>query len=297
MLAVQSLDCRPLEELHNERAYLFFNLQKQCQRANRLFERYAAVEARLSGAQTAAEVKKGKREAASIKTKIAESTQQEQLTLLRLGETHIELQNRGRWMQVHHQSLPQPPPLVYPPVCELSLYPDEYTPVTRPSQDFSSCGSALSPLSPCFTPGVVFVEDIWSRASKTSMERETDDWSVPAESDEGDEASQLGQPLERESSQKVEKEVRPEVEREVSLDIEREVSRGESPGDVEETNSSSGWYTDEEEPEDMKTRRARRRKMSLYFPLSLKAKDRRMSVPYMKNLWPRSHRNSLASAG
>jgi hypothetical protein len=251
-------------------------------------------------------VKKSKREAASIKTKIAESTQQEQLILLRLGEIHIELQNRGRWMQVHHQSLPQPPPLVYPPVCEVSPYLDEYSPVTTPSQDFSSCGSALSPLSPCFTPGVVFAEDIWSRASKTSMERETEDWSVPAESDEGDEASQVGQPLERKSSLQVEEGVRPEVEeevspqveREVSLDIEREVSREESPRtDVEEANSSSGWYTDDEDPEDMQAWRARRRKMSLDFPLSLKAKDKRMSVPYMKNLWPKSRRNSLASAG
>jgi hypothetical protein len=144
MRSVQSLDPRPLEELHHERAYLLHDLQKQGARATRLFHRHAAVEVRLAGAvaatATPAETKKCKKEASLVRAKIAESTQQEQLILLRLGEIHVELQNRDRWMLVHQHQLQQqqqhqqqqqvfswqpPPPLVYPPPHQPVLSIDE----------------------------------------------------------------------------------------------------------------------------------------------------------------------------
>ena len=284
MLAVQSLDPRPLEELYNEREYLIQNLRKQGGRATRLFQRYAALEAQMAGTQTPTEAKKSRREANSLRTKMAESTQQEQLILLRLGEIHVELQNRGRWMQVHHQPLLHHPPLVYPPVLgEGGYFPDHHnTASPTPSQDnqyYSSCSSALSPLSPCITPGVMFAEDIWSRASKTSAQRETENEPPTAESvDEGDEASQPGQQQQQQA--------------------EREANREGSPENVaEEVNISSGWDSDEEEVEDAQAWKARLWRISLCFPLPLQAKDKRLSLHYLKNLWPKSRRNSLQSAG
>ncbi|KAG7288092.1 hypothetical protein NEMBOFW57_007615 [Staphylotrichum longicolle] len=219
ILALQALDPRPLQDLHNERSYLLHDLQRQGDRATRLFHRYAAVEARLAAAaagarsSSAADTKRCRREAALVRAKIAESTQQEQLILLRLGEIHVELQNRERWMLVHHhQRLPlfqqplafSPPPSsplsslslpwsVQPTVSNGSLAEgcpliprreqqqqqqqlgEGDTPVTdRSSSDYFSSSSVLSPLSPCFTPGVVFAEDIWSRAASKTSEAEAE---------------------------------------------------------------------------------------------------------------------------
>ncbi|KAL1843373.1 hypothetical protein VTJ49DRAFT_1960 [Mycothermus thermophilus] len=225
--SLQSLDPRPLEELHNERSYLLYNLQKQNDRATRLFERYASIEARLTEAATPSEAKKCRKEAALIRSKIAESTQQEQLMLLRLSEIQIELQNRDRWMRVHSQPSsyfqPQHPPFVYPPpappapppsanmsfssdvlphpqsnMCEapaqFQSHNDKNTPTTATTTTHPTCpcpssSSVLSPLSPCFTPGVCFIEDIWSRASKTPSadKEEAKSWSELAEEEDEEE--------------------------------------------------------------------------------------------------------------
>ncbi|KAL2255759.1 hypothetical protein VTK26DRAFT_2753 [Humicola hyalothermophila] len=283
--AVQSPDPRSLEELNNEREYLMQNLRKQGARATRLFQRYAALAALMAEPRTPRESKKTRREAASVRAKIAESTQQEQLILLRLGEIHVELQNRGRWMQVHHQPLPHLPPLMHPPVVGgRSCYTDRYSIASSaPSQynHCSPCRSVLSPLSPCFTPGVVFAEDIWSQGAKTSAERDTENESAPAESvDEHDETDQLSHPQQQQI-------------------IEKQVSHEGAPASgPEEANQLSGWDTDADgEMESVKAWRARSRSLSLYFPAPLKEKDRRFSLPCAKNLWPRSRRNSSQTAG
>lgn len=122
-------------------------------------------------------------------------------------------------------------------------------------------------------------EDIWSRASKTLADRETENESPTAESvDEGDGASQPGQQQQQQA--------------------EREANHEGSPENVaEEVNISSGWDSDEDEIEGAQAWKARLRRISLYFPLPLKAKDKRLSLPYLKNLLPKSRRNSLQSAG
>ncbi|KAL2267431.1 hypothetical protein VTJ83DRAFT_4708 [Remersonia thermophila] len=217
--AIQSLDPRSLCELHNERSYLAYNLQKQNDRATRLFERFAGVEARLAEAATPSEAKRCRREAALIRSRIAESTRQEQLMLLRLSEIQIELQNRDRWARVrslpssyfqgqHHPPRcvdPPPVPPAPPPSANRSFSSDvlpqprsnaceapsqcqprndENTPAATATNPPSS--SVLSPLSPCFTPGVSFIEDIWSRASKTSSaeQGEAKSWSELVEEEE-----------------------------------------------------------------------------------------------------------------
>ncbi|KAK4241952.1 hypothetical protein C8A03DRAFT_29847 [Achaetomium macrosporum] len=314
MSAVQSLDPRPLEELHNERSYLLYELQKQGDRATRLFQRYAAVEARLADAQTAAETRKCKKEAALVRAKIAESTQQEQLILLRLGEIHVELQNRDRWMQVHHQPFLQPPPvLVYPlpppapprtwgssvsEACCLSPCQEQDSPATERSTEYFTCGSrsgsVLSPLSPCFTPGVVFSEDVWSRASKTSAE-ETEDRSAPAESiDDADEGSQRSQEVEKQVSREVES---VEVKEEACHEVEQEVSLGL--GEDNDCNHPPGWSSElDAGREDSRNWRAKLRRASLHIPrISLKAEDKRRSLPDLKNMWSKSRRNSVHSVG
>lgn len=146
-LGVQPPDPRTLEELHHERSYLLYELQKQGLRATRLFQRYAAIESRLAAAGVAkpaavgvpvtatgtakpavaggqisagpgvdpanpatplqvptapADIKRCKKEASLVRAKIAESNKQEQLILHRLGEIHVELQNRERWFFVVH---------------------------------------------------------------------------------------------------------------------------------------------------------------------------------------------------
>lgn len=276
------LDPRPLEELLNERSYLLYNLQKQGDRAKRLYQKYADLEARLSAPQTSSEGKRCKREAASIKSKIAESVQQEQLMMLRLGEIHVELQNRGRWMEVHQLTSPQPTPTIeymeYPLFMgsggpAVSPYSDS-PPTTARSRTFP-CSSVLSPLSPPFTPsgGVVFFEDIWSRASGTSTSKEAETESPqPDSADWAEETGQSGQ--------------EPVMVRRQAIPEEKLA--------IDEVAESAFEATDDEpECEDAHTWRARLRRMSLSVPLPFKAQDRRMSMPYVKDLWPRSQRNSL----
>ncbi|KAK4158097.1 hypothetical protein C8A00DRAFT_11151 [Chaetomidium leptoderma] len=340
MLAVQSLDPRPLGELHNEHAYLLYDLQKQGDRATRLFQRYAAVEARLAEAQTSSETKKCKKEACLVRTKIAENTQQRQLILLRLGEIHVELQNRDRWMLVHHQPLLQPPaggPLVYhfptpspslgsaAEACCLSPCHEEQeqeqeedTPATELSSDYFSCGSpsVLSPLSPSFTPGVVFfAEDIWSRAaSKTtsSAEKETEDderSAAPADPiGETDEApSQQGRTggVERDVGHRESEASRLEVDEgtvsprddDYDSELPRENGHERRVADGADAEQSRECGSDEDEDvgleEDTQAWRDKLRRISLYFPPSAKARDKRMSLPYVKNMWSRQRRNSL----
>lgn len=284
MLAVQSLDPRPVEELHNERSYLLYNLQKQDDKAKRLFQKLATLDARLSAAKTSSETKRYQREAASIKAKIAESTQQEQLMMLRLGELHVELQNRSRWIQVHQLQLHHPPPTTecvgYPSLLGSGeMVVDSHSDNSHNTADYSPRGSPLSPLSPTFTPAgvVTFSEDIWLRASGTSAGRETENGSLPSRSADGpEEASQLD----------------PEA-----VVVEGEViSEGGQENDNEVTGSGLEASGDESDCEDTHRWRARLRRLSLRFPTSLRLKDRRMSVPYLKNRWPTSRRNSLQSS-
>lgn len=75
---------------HNERSYLLENLQRQHERGERLSHALANIEIRLASAQSKSEAKKWRKEIASLKSKIAESRNQEQLILLRLNDIRNE---------------------------------------------------------------------------------------------------------------------------------------------------------------------------------------------------------------
>ncbi|KAM7203821.1 hypothetical protein V8F20_003827 [Naviculisporaceae sp. PSN 640] len=189
-LSAVCLDLRPLQELLNERSYLLYNLQKQDERATSLFRRYATLEAKLAEAQTPKEARKIRKDAKLLKHKITESTQQEQLIFLRLGEIYIETQNRERWMQFRYpQSATFPKPVYFPPLYygagEVAVPPppppsvqgiQSSYPLTpyltaqqSPAFSYSNSSSALSPFSPDFVPGVKFSEDIWARPGPSSQ--------------------------------------------------------------------------------------------------------------------------------
>ncbi|KAK0666114.1 hypothetical protein QBC41DRAFT_281666 [Cercophora samala] len=348
--AVQSLDPRPLEQLHNERSYLVYNLQKQGQRATRLFQKYAALEVLMSGTQTPAEAKKSKREMSSLKNKISESTQQEQLILIRLGELHIELQNRDRWMQVHQPLPPQLLPIMqqYPPIVAAvtagvhyhpqGQYYDE-TPLTATAPPFSpgedyfyendeiyeddpSHPAALDPMSPCFTPAVQFSEDIWSRSLRptsgdSNLHEEIGPTATipePSSSSETTEESDI--PGQSNPIQQEELESYPGTETDTDAPIpptsirvttttttrnHAKEERGEDPessgGEVVNVNDST-WATEEDdsEPEDVNAWKKKLKRLSHHaVPLALRARDKRMSLPSLKDLWPRSRKNSVAS--
>ncbi|SPQ23801.1 ec2754d5-4274-46b7-bc51-dc67b4e98e60 [Thermothielavioides terrestris] len=336
MTAMQSLDPRPLEELTNEQAYLLHDLRKQGERARRLFQRYAAVEARLAAAVSPSETKKCKKEATLVRAKIAESTQQEQLIWLRLTEIHVELQNRDRWMQEPDTTATTTPP-------------------SAAATEYFSCGSRsaslLSPLSPCFTPGVVFAEDIWSRASGASsggkkeaeeaaeaeveaaeveeVEEEAVEEKVEVEVEAGEAEVEAAEKVEEKAAEAdgslpppgkeeevgegnaasrvdegvVSREVVTELEGECSQRVERDpggeeergVSFDERPGRVN-SDGAPRWDPElDADSENTQAWRERLRRVSLYLPLPLKARDKRLSVPYLKSMWSRSRRNSLQS--
>ncbi|VBB76954.1 Putative protein of unknown function [Podospora comata] len=347
--AVQSLDPRPLEQLHNERSYLVYNLQKQGQRATRLFQKYAALEALMSGNQTPAEAKKSKREMSSLKNKISESTQQEQLILIRLGELHIELQNRDRWMQVHQPLPPQLLPIMqqYPPILAAATagvhyhpqgqYYDE-TPLTATAAPFSPRGgeeyfyeneeiyeeedpghpAALDPMSPCFTPAVQFSEDIWSRSLRPTsdnhgLEEIGPKTAIPEPGSSSSATTEESDIPGRSTPIKQEElESYPGTETDNDAPIPptairvttttttttRQEEDPESSGEEVVNVNDSTWATEEDDskPEDVNAWKKKLKRLSHHaVPLALRGRDKRMSLPSLKDLWPRSRKNSLAS--
>jgi hypothetical protein len=175
----------------------------------------------------------------------------------------------------------------------------------------------LSPLSPCFTPGVVFAEDIWSRASKTSSaEKETtttaeDEEEEPGEAarevDEvgrdrghGVEQQQQGQEGEaREADTPVQ--VVTQAEEQASAPSQTDnngttpaANRSCIPGRAPEEEDDVDPEEDTNEEQNPWTTKLRR--VSLFLPLSSSLRDRdrekRMSLPYLKGLWSSSKSRS-----
>ena len=245
---------RSLADLHNERSYLLHNLQTQGERATRLYQRYAHLEAKKealkaassasppsasavespsqpppataagsgSGSTTATSTststsskkKNIKKDLSLLRSRIAESTQQEQLIMLRLGEIHVELVNRGRWVMTHQQQQQQQQQqqMVYSPMSAVVMEGQGYfghhhqwqhrghgryeIPPATPSSagdglysnspvgsggEYLYTPSILSPLSPSFVPGggVNFSEDIWTRPSESQQQQPQEHYPAP----------------------------------------------------------------------------------------------------------------------
>ncbi|KAK0715630.1 hypothetical protein B0H67DRAFT_645353 [Lasiosphaeris hirsuta] len=272
-----TLDPRPLEELYNERAYLLQILQRQDERATRLFERYAAVETQMVLLQTSEETPGGgkkrgarklKKEAAAVKSRITEGTQQEQLMMLRLGEIHVEMQNRERWMGVRQRLVHQS-----------AVFGQLGTPLTAAAMlpDYFSAESTLSPLSPSFVPGTAAPEDVWGQevAGTSSTHKESEDKQPPVAYEDSPTIPQTDEFDEK------------------GLEVKEESKVGSE--DEEESDQIAvegvAWDTDSEEDSgqdrEIRTWRKRLSSISLSRPFSLRARDKRMSMPSLKAAWER----------
>ncbi|KAK3324140.1 hypothetical protein B0T19DRAFT_222931 [Cercophora scortea] len=297
MPVISSLDPRPLEELHNERSYLLFNLQRQEQRATRLFQKFAALEQRLPEAHSTKEARKIKKEAAVLKSKIGDNTQQEQLILLRLGEIYVEMQNRERWVQVRGQQQQQQHILPlsatgmagavqFPPFTHgaaggghgggLSIQGTTYptTPSSSLSIECVPASAALSPLSPCFVPsgGVQFSENIWGRASSTDQGQQQD---VEMEMEEEEPPSAIvvqqkrvgenGDYFNAKSARGTEEETREDTDMQTNGDADwsSEVDSEQGDAGVWAANARSSF--------------------AVQTPYSTKARDKRMSLPCLRS--------------
>ncbi|KAK3687494.1 hypothetical protein B0T22DRAFT_478811 [Podospora appendiculata] len=293
MPVIGGLDPRPLEELHNERSYLLFNLQCQEQRATKLFQRFAALEQRLPEVHNTKEARKIKKEVAVIKSKIGDNTQQEQLILLRLGEIYVELQNRKRWVQVCGQQQQQQQQHVLS-MSGAVQFPHfthgghrgglstRGTYQTTPSSSLSvECfppSAALSPLSPCFVPsrGVQFSEDIWGRASSTEQEQQQQDVEMQMEMEEAppssgiavqqENASENGDYFNAKSAGGAE-ETREDTDMQTNEDVDWSSEVGSEQGD----DAGGVWAAN------------KRSSFAVHMPYSTKARDKRMSLPCLRS--------------
>ena len=217
---------------YTERSYLLQSLQGQNERAKRLLQRLSMAQERLLlGHHGVGEARKTRKEMRLIQKKIADSEQQERLTLLRLGDLYMEIQTRERWQQLQQQTAAvrmaqQQPryPLVFAPIASrragdmtISTHspdtappPVEVTspppppPPTAASCFFSSFpplspgSSCLSPLSPSFVPGLPFEENsFWSIGRQDSVLGRTGDGAGGSGQDERD-SSKRGQSHTRE---------------------------------------------------------------------------------------------------
>ncbi|KAK4165272.1 hypothetical protein QBC43DRAFT_369404 [Cladorrhinum sp. PSN259] len=358
--SVPSLDPRPIQELYHQRSYLDHDLSKQRNRSNTLFQKYAATEAAMlnpSTLKSSAQVKKAERYAASLKSKISQSTEQQLLILMKLDEIDLELQNRARWMMAHQKHHPAfinqqqwtmlasshhqpalPPHLLpimqqYPPLTAIHppqphplaqhhthhehhdhghdqhhhnqpppLTPGPISPTntSRPNKHHLVTKSALSPLAPIVTPSpgrkepedhsegeIKFSQDIWTRHHRQ-----------PSQPQPSNSVSQTRYPL---------------ADTQLVLNSATDPTHTKStPAHTKSTSSTPGattiyvkdsrWDTQQEEEveekeeeeedddddselEELQAWNAKLRRTSAHVPLSLRAKEKRMSLPSLKSLW------------
>lgn len=185
-----------------------------------------------------------------------------------------------------------------------------------PASARSGSGSLLSPLSPCFEPGLLLVEGVPGALEVVEGVAEED---VAVGEVEGEE-------MESEMNGGMNGEINGEVDVE-GLGMEEGVGEGErgwtglesgesgcdsaiggksecraaddnqtsgvnGVDESKDSDSPSKWDSDGEETQAW---RDKLRSLSLYIPKSLKAKDKRLSLPYFKNMWSRSRSGSLQS--
>ncbi|OAA68381.1 hypothetical protein SPI_00576 [Niveomyces insectorum RCEF 264] len=96
-------EVRTLEQIQIEHQYLFVGLHRQDTRIRTLYWSLFAVQAQLPLAQTPAEARKLRKDAGFAQSKIANAEQQERAILLRLGDVCAELQSRHRLTQLEQQ--------------------------------------------------------------------------------------------------------------------------------------------------------------------------------------------------
>ncbi|KAI1503825.1 hypothetical protein F5X99DRAFT_406507 [Biscogniauxia marginata] len=144
------LQPRFFEEIDSERAYLFERLQKQDSQALNIFGRLAHVDDQIDHQSIDGrdELKKAKKYRTWLKKQVKKTIGEERFILTRLGELHIEIQCRERWLHVQrdqefremrylHTSyggFPLPPPPFPPPFPPPGASASTPAPVAPPPQ-------------------------------------------------------------------------------------------------------------------------------------------------------------------
>ncbi len=297
-------DARSLEDLNNERSYLLHSLQGQDQRATHLSRRYVALEAWRAlepAAQGRKAARKAKKEAAMLQGRIQESVQQEKLIVLRLGELNIDIRHRQRWAQAwldqrsklaQHEShgavMPQdlhlPTGCGYGPEAGATphKHPDTpYAVITAP--DYFTFPSALSPMSPVFIPGMTFPGEHRDDSRGNRQESLLDPL---ADVDDGGPTPTAANRNNTNSSAAARRE-----------EEEQQDDTGDE-GKDQVNFDGVAWEFEPEEDKSTEQQSAEKRQRhrlsssSLSGPFFFAARDKRMSLPSLKTLWPRSRRNS-----
>lgn len=306
-----------LEDLYNERTYLMHNLKRQGERATHLLERYAALEAARistpapqSQSQPQQSSRKMRKEAAMLKSRISESNRQGQLMLLRLGEIWLEVRNRERWLAVvNHRLTAQP---LHQPHHHHDQHWHQHqhpirtgtmggydgdasssatpTPITAVS-DYHSCASALSPLSPIFMPKTAFASgDAWAKMAAASSPQPSSGSLKPDTIKEKGNSDSIG-PEKQPDLGKDKEAVRASLGASSSEDGDDEADQGTTCAVFDDVL----WEFDcKEEGDDTdgagegmkKLPRKGRQSISINKPFSLSARDKRMSLPSLKAIWP-----------
>ncbi|KAK0620316.1 hypothetical protein B0T14DRAFT_228495 [Immersiella caudata] len=285
-----------LDDLHNERTYLLQNLQRQGERATRLLERYAALEAKVSGSASSngtvtkpTSSRKTRKELATLKGRLVESSRQEQLMLLRLGEIWLEVRNRERWLAVaghvqHHAG------------GGAGIPPTPATAASTTSTEYFACSSALSPLSPSFVPGKSFsLQDIWGSTipNDGDMKQSKEDNFKGKEVETEDTRTGSGEAT-------VEQHSESDDAQEDCVFVVKGEEDGEDKNDEDAAETGTGaktvmfkeviWELNDEDADSSGEKQLPskgRRLTSLHLPLALGARDKRMSLPSLKTIWRR----------
>lgn len=191
-----STDARSFDEVCNEHQYLIASLQRQDERIRALLGALCSVQTQQQQQQqvpqSPAEVRKLRKDAGFVQSKIADAEQQEHLIRGRLLDVWSEMQRRNRlshfrFLQQIAQGQVQMGP-GDPPQLWMPTYPPEAAAPTPLS------GNPISPLAPVFQP---------RNALNTESEKACRlDWTVDVESDNAESASRPASIIRRASSSK-----------------------------------------------------------------------------------------------
>lgn len=98
-----------MEQLGMEQAYLFSSLTSQGQRCTELMRRLTALQEKIEttdgGSISSDQRRKCRKQACLLRSKIADTGEQEKTILNRLGELHVEMQSQDRWNAVQNERM------------------------------------------------------------------------------------------------------------------------------------------------------------------------------------------------
>ena len=233
-----------------------------------------------------------------IKSRLSESSRQEQLMLLRLGEIWLETRNRERWefveRRVREQQQQQQQGHGGGSISSEGVPATPHMALPATAESFT-CASVLSPLSPAFVPGRgVNDEDIWGRISMGVGEKgrgeEEKKGGEPSQEGKGEAESGLGE------QSKGDEEISDDVVEKGGDEKNNEGEENDEDNDkLEGPNvvfNDVVWEYEDKDGESSGKKHSLlggRRSMPLNTTFTPQARDKRMSLPALRTIWPRSN--------